>query len=142
LCSVLADLFLFSYIKSRICSETVTGWTKQKKNFAKSFNHTYRYIDGVSSINKHDFHNYVHLIYPGELEIMDTTESDICASCQDILLDIYYIYDKHDDFNILICLWCTSISPSWFDTQELLMRMNILFKTRPITNKKVYAEGL
>ena len=31
--------------------------------------HTYRYIDDVLSINNHNFHNYVHLIYPDELEI-------------------------------------------------------------------------
>jgi hypothetical protein len=37
------------------------------------------------------FHNCVHLIYPDELEIKDTTESDKSASCLmylDILLNI------------------------------------------------------
>ena len=36
----------------------------------------------------YNFHNYVHLIYPDELEIKDTTESDRCASYLDILLNI------------------------------------------------------
>jgi hypothetical protein len=54
---------------------------KQKTNkLAVSFNHTYRYINDVPSINNHNFHNNVHLIYPDELEIKDTTESDKSAS--------------------------------------------------------------
>jgi hypothetical protein len=50
-----------------------------------SFNHTFRYINDVLSIINHDFHNYVNLIYPDELEIKDTTESDKSASDLDIL---------------------------------------------------------
>ena len=33
------------------------------KKLAVSFNHTFRYIDDVLSINNYNFHNYVHLIY-------------------------------------------------------------------------------
>jgi hypothetical protein len=54
------------------------------KKLAMSFNHTFRYIDDVLSINNHNFHNYVHLIYPDELEIKDTTESGKSASYLDI----------------------------------------------------------
>jgi hypothetical protein len=43
---------------------------------AVSFNHTFRYIDDVPSINNHNFHNHVHLIHPDELKIKNTTESD------------------------------------------------------------------
>jgi hypothetical protein len=69
-----------------------------------SFNHTFRYIDDVLSINDHNFHNYVYLIhvYPDELEIKDTTQSDNSASYLDILLNIESnerlttsLYDKH-----------------------------------------------
>ena len=67
------------------------------------------YIDDVLSINNHNFHNYVHLIYPDELEIKDTTESDRCASYLDILLNIdsdgrltTTLYDKRDDFDFAI----------------------------------------
>jgi hypothetical protein len=73
------------------------------------FNHTFRYIDDVLSMNNHDFHNYVHLIYPNELEIKDTTESDKSASYLDILLNIdssgrltTSLYDKRDDFDFKI----------------------------------------
>jgi hypothetical protein len=55
-----------------------------------SFNYTFRYIDGVLSISNHNFHSYVHLIYPDELEIKDTTESDKSALYLDILLNIDY----------------------------------------------------
>ena len=44
---------------------------KQRKTPIRSIN---------LSINNHNFHNYVHLIYPGALEIKDTTESDKSAS--------------------------------------------------------------
>ena len=77
----------------------------KNKKLAVSFNLTYRYIDDVLSINNHNFHNYVHLIYPDDLEIKDTTESDRCASYLDILLNIdsngrltTTLYDKRDDF--------------------------------------------
>jgi hypothetical protein len=73
-----------------------------------SFNHTYRYIDDVLSINNRNFHDYFHLIYPHEFEIKDTTESDKSASYLDILLNIdssgrltTTIYDKRDDFDNL-----------------------------------------
>jgi hypothetical protein len=62
-------------------------WDNNKK-LAVSFNHTFRYINDVLSINNHKFHNYVHLIYRYELEIKDTTKSDKSASYLDILLNI------------------------------------------------------
>jgi hypothetical protein len=78
------------------------------RNLAVSFNHTFRYIDGVISINNHNFHIDVHLIYPDELEIKDTTESDKSASYIDILLNIdskgrltTKLYDKGYDLTLL-----------------------------------------
>jgi predicted solute-binding protein len=72
-------------------------------------NHTFRYIDGVPSINNHIFHNYVHLIYPDEREIKYTEESKTSASYLDILLNTYSndklttsLYDKRDNFDIAI----------------------------------------
>jgi hypothetical protein len=74
-----------------------------------SFNHTFRHIDDVLSINNHNFHNYVNLIYANELEIKDTTESDKSASHLDILLNIdsngrltTSLYDKRDDCDVAI----------------------------------------
>jgi hypothetical protein len=78
-----------------------------------SFNHTFRYIDDVHPVNNENFHNYVHLIYPDELEIKDTAESYKPASYlhADILLDNYsngrltttlHVYHKRDDFGFAI----------------------------------------
>jgi hypothetical protein len=75
------------------------------RKLAVSFNHTFRYIVDDLSINNHNF----HLIYPDELEIKDTTESDKSASYLDILLSIdshgrltTSLYDKRDDFDFAI----------------------------------------
>jgi hypothetical protein len=74
-----------------------------------SVNHIFKYIYDVLSINNHNFHNYVHLIYFDELEIKGTTESDKSASHLDILLNIdsngrltTTLYDKCDDFDFAI----------------------------------------
>jgi hypothetical protein len=71
-----------------------------------SFIHAFRYVYDVLCINNYDFHTYVYLIYPDELEIKDTIESDNSASYLDILLNIDYndrlttsLYDKRDDFH-------------------------------------------
>jgi hypothetical protein len=81
------------------------------KKLAVSINHTFKYIDYVLSINIHNFHNYVHLIYPDELKIKDTTESEKSASYLNILLDIdsnsrltTSLYDKRDAFDFAILL--------------------------------------
>jgi hypothetical protein len=70
---------------------------------------TIRYIDDVLSINNHNFHKYIHLIYPDELQIKDTTEFDKYASYLDIVLKIdtngrltTSFYDKRDDFDFVI----------------------------------------
>jgi hypothetical protein len=77
------DLFLYSS-KQKFVSKLLP-YDKQKNSI--SFNHTFRYIDNVPSTNNHNFHNYVHLIYPDELKIKETTESDKSAS----YLEIYSI---------------------------------------------------
>ena len=47
-----------------------------RKQLASRFNFTYSYIDDVLSINNPEFENYLGQMYPVELEIKDTTESD------------------------------------------------------------------
>jgi hypothetical protein len=54
-----ADLFLYSY-EAEFVQKLLRN---NNKKLAVSFNHTFRYIDDVLSINNHNFHNYVHLIY-------------------------------------------------------------------------------
>ena len=79
------------------------------KQLASRFNFTYRYNDDVLSINNPEFENYLGQMYPVELEIKDTTESNTSASYLDLLLSIgrdgqlhTSIYDKRDDFNFHI----------------------------------------
>ena len=103
--SLLADIFLYSYEAEFIQSLLSTG----KKKLASQFNFTYRYIDDVLSINNPDFENYLGQMYPAELEIKYTTESNTSASYLDLLLSISSdgqlrtsLYDKRDDFNFHI----------------------------------------
>ena len=79
------------------------------KEEAKLFNSTLRYIDDVLSLNNPDFGKFLHLIYPKELEIKETTETRRSASYLDLFLNIdtdgrlnTRIYDKRDDFNFPI----------------------------------------
>jgi hypothetical protein len=105
-------MLTFSYnirVFVQICrtrSETVKD---NNKKLAVFFNYTFRCIDDVLSINNHNFHNYIHLIYPNELEIKDTTESDKSASDLDIIFNIdsngrqrTSLYDKPDDIDFAI----------------------------------------
>ena len=68
-----------------------------------------RYIDDVLSMNNPEFENYLSQMYPVELEIKDTTESNTSASYLDLLLSIgrdgqlhTSIYDKRDNFDFHI----------------------------------------
>ena len=102
---LLADIFLYSYEAEFIQSLLSAG----RKRLASQFNFTYRYMDDVLSINNPNFENYLGQMYPPELEIKDTTESNTSASFLDLLLSICRdsqlhtsLYDKHGDFNFHI----------------------------------------
>jgi hypothetical protein len=82
---------------------------KNEKKLARSFNFTFRYIDDVLSLNNSRFGDFVDRIYPIELEIKDTTDTDRSASYLDLHLEIdsegrlrTKLYDKRDDFNFPI----------------------------------------
>jgi hypothetical protein len=55
-------------------------YLKNEKKLARSFNFTFRYIDDVLSLNNSRFDDFVDRIYPIELEIKDTTDTDRSAS--------------------------------------------------------------
>jgi hypothetical protein len=48
----------------------------------------YTFISDVVSISNYNSYSYIHFTYLNELEIRDTTESDISISYSDILFDI------------------------------------------------------
>ena len=69
----------------------------------------FHYIDDVLSLNNSRFDDFVDRIYPIELEIKDTTDTDKSASYLDLHLEIdsegrlrTKLYDKRDDFNFPI----------------------------------------
>jgi hypothetical protein len=49
---------------------------KNEKKLALSFNFTFRYIDDVLLLNNTRLGDFVDRIYPNELEIKDTTDTD------------------------------------------------------------------
>jgi hypothetical protein len=58
-------------------SEFLQKLVKDKKiHEARAFNFTYRYIDDVLSINNSIFAEYLPLIYPQELEVKETTDTE------------------------------------------------------------------
>jgi len=88
-----------------------SGFSKKKneKKLARSYNFTFRNIDYVLSLNNSMFGDFVDRIYPIELEIKDTTDTDRFASYLDLHLEIdsdgrlrTKHYDKRDDFNFPI----------------------------------------
>ena len=102
---LLVDLFLYSYEV-----DFIQGLLKKnEKKLARSFNFTFRYIDDVLSLNNYRFGDFVDRIYPIELEIKDTTDTDTSASYLDLHLEIdgegrlrTKLYDKRDVFNFSI----------------------------------------
>ena len=102
--SLLAELILYSYE-----GDFIQGLLKKnEKKLARSFNFTFRYIDDVLSLNSR-FGDFVDRIYPIELEIKDTTDTDMSASYLDLHLEIVSegrlrtkFYDKREDFNFPI----------------------------------------
>nr|ALK82329.1 copper/zinc superoxide dismutase [Pinctada fucata] len=95
-------IFLYSYEAEFIQSLV----SKVKGYLASYFNFTYRYIDDVLSINNPKFTDYLSSIYPSELEVKETTETNNSASYLDVMLSYdtgghmnTLLYDKRDDFN-------------------------------------------
>jgi hypothetical protein len=76
-------LFLYSHE-----ADFIQGLLKKnEKKLARSFNFTL-YIDDVLSLNNSRFGDFVDHVYPIELEIKDTTDTDRSASYLDLYLEI------------------------------------------------------
>jgi hypothetical protein len=99
---LLAELFLCSHE-----ADFIHGLLKKnEKKLARSCNFKFHNIDYVLSLNTSRFGDCVDRIYPIELEIKDTTDTDRSASYLDLHLEIdslrTKLYDKRDDFNFPI----------------------------------------
>ena len=71
---LLADLFLCLYD-----TDFTSILKKNEKKLARSFNFTFHYIDDVLSLNNSRFGHFLYRIYPIELAIKDTTDTDRSA---------------------------------------------------------------
>ena len=103
---LLTDLFLYSYE-----ADFIQGLLKknEKKLDRYCFYFTFRDIDDVHSLNNSRFGDFVDCIYPIELEIKDSTDTDRSASYFDLHLAIdsegrlrTKPYDNRDNFNFHI----------------------------------------
>ena len=77
-------LFLYSYEADLI----QVLLRKNEKKLARSFNFTFRYIYDVLSLTNSRLGDFVDRIYPTELEIKDTTDTDRFVSYLDRHLEI------------------------------------------------------
>jgi hypothetical protein len=81
---LLTDLFLYSHE-----AIFIQGLLKKnEKKLARSFNFTFCYIDNVLSLNNSRFGYFVDRIYPIELKIKNTTDTDRSAAYLDLHLAI------------------------------------------------------
>ena len=77
------DVFLYSHE-----ADIIQGLLKKnQKKLAQSFNFRFRYTDDVLSLNNSRFGDFADCIYPIELEIKDTTDTDMTASYLDLDLE-------------------------------------------------------
>ena len=97
----LANLFLFHYEYSYM----KILMKKNKLCVAKRFNDTIRYIDNLLTVNNSKFEKEICNIYPPELTLKRTSESERNLSYLDTSISICggkyvtEVYDKRDDFN-------------------------------------------
>jgi hypothetical protein len=89
----LAYLFLYSYE-----ADFIQGLLrKNEKKLARSFNFTFRYIDDVLSLKNSRFGDFVDHIYPIELKIKDTTDTDRPA----LYFDLHPVINSEGNFPLL-----------------------------------------
>ena len=99
----LANLFLFYYEYNYM--KTLMG---MDMHMARRFNNTVRYIDDLLTLNNAKFEDQIAVIYPPELKLKQTTESNIKLSYLDLSILIIRgkyvteVFDKRDSFDFEI----------------------------------------
>ena len=100
---LLANLFLFHYEYKFMLNNL-----KQDRQLAKRFSNTFRYIDDLLTLNNPTFEEAIGDIYPPQLELKRTTETESRLSYLDIELTIAdrkfttAVFDKRDGFDFHI----------------------------------------
>ena len=96
-----ADLFLYSCESDFLDNMIRSGHSK----LARSFNLCFQYINDLIVFNNKKFWEYVKDIYPSQLNVEKTNQSENLASYLDFTFTIEKdgklstkLYDKHDDF--------------------------------------------
>ena len=79
---LLANLYLFSYEYDFM----MNLMSSKKLHLCRKFSNSFRYIDDLIALNNPYFGNYIKDIYPKELELKETTESETCCSYLDLFL--------------------------------------------------------
>ena len=70
-------------------AECIQGLLKNKdRKLVQNFNSSFRYIDDILSLNNSRFGDYLHRIYPHELEAKDATDTQKSSVYLDLYLDI------------------------------------------------------
>ena len=100
---LLADLFLYSYENDFPDNMMRCGHRK----LAVSFNLCFRYVDDQIVFNNKKFWEYIKDIYPSQLNVGKTNQSENLASYLDLTFTIEKdgklstkLYDKRDDFDL------------------------------------------
>ena len=100
LCPLLADIFLYSYEGDFPNNMIKSGHRK----LARSFNLCFRYIDDLIVFNNKKFWEYVKDIYPSQLNVEKTNQSDNLESYLNFTIEkdgklSAKLFDKRDDFD-------------------------------------------
>ena len=81
---------------------------KHNSQIAKIFSNTFRYIDDLLTLNNPTFEQEIRNIYPRQLELKRTTETDSRLSYLDLEINISdrrfttAVFDKRDNFSFHI----------------------------------------
>ena len=100
---LLANLFLF-YYEYKFMKEKL----KYNSQIAKIFSNTFQYIDDLLTLNNPTFEQEIRNIYPRQLELKRTTETDSRLSYLDLEINISdrrfttAVFDKRDNFSFHI----------------------------------------
>ena len=143
---LLADLFLYSY-ENEFLDKLIEGG---KRELARKFNLSYRYIDDLISFNNKRLKEFISDIYPKELTISEATESTSIASYLDLLFIrdkknniTTKVYDKRDAFGFHIVNFpsCQAI----FHQHQPMVSMHLSSFVMPVVDQIIvtfyYATG-